>query len=190
MAGPLPQWLANPVVNRLLNIPLTSGHEPDVEASGAAPTNIFARAPHGQPNHVLINEYEPGTGIMPHTDGPAYYPVVATVSLGAPIVLDIHEKSVNGGLVRTPKFRILQEPRSLLITTAELYTDYLHGIADVTEDTDIDSETIANWTNLGRRDDYQSGSYTRRVRTSLTFRDVPQVIKPSKLFPGLTPKGK
>lgn len=24
------------------------------------------------PNHVLINEYQPGEGIMPHTDGPAY----------------------------------------------------------------------------------------------------------------------
>lgn len=40
-----------------------------------------------QPNHVLINAYEPGQGIMPHQDGPAYAPLVAILSLGAPCVL-------------------------------------------------------------------------------------------------------
>ena len=30
----------------------------------------------------LINEYEVGEGIMPHTDGPCYLPRVATLSLG------------------------------------------------------------------------------------------------------------
>ena len=29
------------------------------------------------PNHMLINAYGPGDGIMPHTDGPAYHPEVA-----------------------------------------------------------------------------------------------------------------
>ncbi|PWY80482.1 hypothetical protein BO70DRAFT_362431 [Aspergillus heteromorphus CBS 117.55] len=33
---------------------------------------------------------------MPHEDGVAYYPLVATVSLGAPIMLDVYEKSGNG----------------------------------------------------------------------------------------------
>ncbi len=27
---------------------------------------MFASSPHGRPNHVLINEYPPGVGIMPH----------------------------------------------------------------------------------------------------------------------------
>lgn len=46
---------------------------------------------------------------MPHEDGPAYYPMVATVSLGASIVLDVFEKSEESlGEVR---FRILQESR-------------------------------------------------------------------------------
>ncbi|CAN6323951.1 unnamed protein product [Urochloa humidicola] len=39
-------------------------------------------------NHVLINEYHPNQGIMPHQDGPAYYPVVAIISLASPVVID------------------------------------------------------------------------------------------------------
>lgn len=38
-------------------------------------------------NHVLVNEYLPGQGIMPHQDGPAYFPVVAIISLGSPAVM-------------------------------------------------------------------------------------------------------
>jgi alkylated DNA repair protein alkB homolog 6 len=39
------------------------------------------------PNHLLINEYEPHQGIMAHTDGPAYAPRTATISLGCGAVL-------------------------------------------------------------------------------------------------------
>lgn len=39
------------------------------------------------PNHLLINEYEPHQGIMAHTDGPAYAPRTATISLGRGAVL-------------------------------------------------------------------------------------------------------
>ncbi|KAG6550699.1 hypothetical protein Mapa_007796 [Marchantia paleacea] len=48
-------------------------------------------------NHVLVNEYEPGQGIMPHQDGPLYFPVVAIVSLGSPTVMRFspHSKIVN-----------------------------------------------------------------------------------------------
>ncbi|CAB4066533.1 ALKBH6 [Lepeophtheirus salmonis] len=34
-------------------------------------------------NHVLLNEYLPGVGIMPHLDGDMYYPTITTVSLGS-----------------------------------------------------------------------------------------------------------
>ncbi|KKK26433.1 hypothetical protein ARAM_004171 [Aspergillus rambellii] len=37
---------------------------------------------------------------MPHEDGAAYFPLVATVSLGAPIVLDLYEKVPGGGVTR------------------------------------------------------------------------------------------
>ncbi|CAI5449210.1 unnamed protein product [Caenorhabditis angaria] len=41
-------------------------------------------------NHVLVNEYKPGQGIMPHTDGPAFHRVVTTVTIGSHTVLDIY----------------------------------------------------------------------------------------------------
>ena len=44
-----------------------------------------------RPNHVLVNEYLPGQGIMPHTDGPAFFPMVSTVSLGSHTFLDLYE---------------------------------------------------------------------------------------------------
>ena len=39
------------------------------------------------PNHVLVNAYQPGEGILPHEDGPLYYPAVAILSLAAPAVV-------------------------------------------------------------------------------------------------------
>ena len=36
-----------------------------------------------QPNHILINEYSPYTGIDGHTDGPSYHPLTVTVSLNS-----------------------------------------------------------------------------------------------------------
>ncbi|XP_036040100.1 alpha-ketoglutarate-dependent dioxygenase alkB homolog 6 isoform X2 [Onychomys torridus] len=42
-------------------------------------------------NHVLVNQYLPGEGIMPHEDGPLYYPTVSTISLGSHTVLDFYE---------------------------------------------------------------------------------------------------
>ncbi|XP_076463568.1 putative RNA/DNA demethylase ALKBH6 isoform X2 [Babylonia areolata] len=42
------------------------------------------------PNHVLVNEYLPGQGIMPHEDGPAFYPTVSTITLGSHALLDFY----------------------------------------------------------------------------------------------------
>jgi alkylated DNA repair protein alkB homolog 6 len=167
IASPLPDWLHEPIIH------------PRLESLGC-----FADAPHQAPNHVLINEYRPGQGIMPHEDGPAYYPLVATVSLAGPIVLDLYEKKeqeegipgVNQDTV--PSFRILQEPRSLLITTESLYTQYLHGIADRPTDENLTPESICNWDLLGDPQPYSAtGVYERQTRISLTYRDVLKVAK-------------
>lgn len=167
--APLPQWLQEPVLPRLLSIPLETGGDSDY--------NIFTGSPHRAPNHVLINEYNPGQGIMPHKDGPAYYPVVCTISLGASLCLDIYRTGNDGQKEERPAWRILQEPRSLLVTTDQMYTDYMHGIADVVEEDDLGPMTIANWALLGCPEDLISGSFQRQSRTSLTFRDVVKVSK-------------
>jgi len=133
---------------------------------------------------VLINEYPPNTGIMPHKDGLAYYPVVCTVSLGASLCLNLYRSKDDGALDPNPVWRVLQEPRSLLITTGELYTDYLHGIDPIAIDVDLSPDTVANWSLLGDSSAFESGINERKVRISLTYRDVLKVSKlGSKLGP-------
>jgi alkylated DNA repair protein alkB family protein 6 len=127
---------------------------------------------------VLINEYLPGQGIMPHKDGAAYHPVVCTVSLGASLCLDIYGTKDDGTIEKEARGKILQEPRSLLITTDVLYKDYLHGITETKEDTNLGPETISNWSLLRSPDDIVNRKFERQTRTSLTYRDV---IKVSKL---------
>jgi alkylated DNA repair protein alkB family protein 6 len=127
---------------------------------------------------------------MPHEDGPAYYPLVATVSLGAGIVLDLYEKDsaekedtaeskLESDLeyLRIPRFRVLQERRSLLVTRGKMYTDFLHGIAERVVDGDLGPETVCNWELLGEKDGFLGGSFERMTRTSLTYRDVLKVAK-------------
>lgn len=124
-----------------------------------------------------MNEYQPGQGIFPHEDGGAYHPVVATVSLGSHVVLDIYAKKSDGSGERedAPRWRILQESRSLLITTGGLYKGYLHGITETKVDENLNVEGVSNWDMLGRRDDFETGARQRETRVSLTFRDVLKV---------------
>ena len=117
---------------------------------------------------------------MPHEDGPAYYPCTATVSLGAAVVLDGYEKDGAAGKGETPRWRILQEPRSLLVTSGDMYTDTLHGINGVAVDEEIRGGRIANWELLGEKERYaalDNERYKREVRLSLTYRDVVKVAK-------------
>jgi alkylated DNA repair protein alkB family protein 6 len=102
---------------------------------------------------------------------------VCTVSLGASLCLNLYRSKADGALDPDPAWRILQEPRSLLITTGQLYTDYLHGIADVEEDVNLGPAQVANWSLLGDPDGFASGRNARKTRTSLTYRDVLKVSK-------------
>jgi alkylated DNA repair protein alkB family protein 6 len=99
------------------------------------------------------------------------------VSLGASLCLNLHRSKDDGALDHVPAWRILQEPRSLLITADQLYTDYLHGISDTEEDVDLGANTVANWDLLGSPAAFASGKNVRQTRTSLTYRDVLQVSK-------------
>ncbi|XP_048227451.1 alpha-ketoglutarate-dependent dioxygenase alkB homolog 6 isoform X2 [Ricinus communis] len=94
--------------------------------------------------------------MQPHQDGPAYFPVVAILSLGSPVVMDFipHSRlrasadtvTNNGENKRADEealeiekdkwtdnnhpFSLLLMPRSLLIFKDNAYSDYLHGIKD------------------------------------------------------------
>lgn len=160
---------------------------------------IFNHTLHQQPNHVLINEYKPGEGIMPHEDGKAYASVVATVSLGGSVCLSLTPKSSSKGANREEMeenegeqwklpTRIFQEPRSLLITTGRAYESLLHGVDAVDVDENLNAETVANWSLLDDPKVFEEagGRNRRGTRISLTYRDVLKVSSAaSKVFGGL-----
>jgi alkylated DNA repair protein alkB family protein 6 len=126
------------------------------------------------PNHVLINEYTPGQGIMPHEDGPLYYPVVTTVSLGSHTLLDFYSKvsEEQCSLESRYQFSLLLEPRSLLVLEDDMYTGYLHGIAERKHD-----EINNNIINLPYCRLMSTDTLVRDTRVSLTIRYVPKVLK-------------
>ncbi|KAJ3097442.1 hypothetical protein HK100_005354 [Physocladia obscura] len=133
------------------------------------------------PNHCLVNEYLPGQGILPHVDGPAYRPAVATVSLGQHAVLDLYKRRpLDHPQAQTPDFRVLLQPRSLVVLQDELYTGYMHGIAPVTQDV-VSRATIANWREAGfdetHDDDEERVLVRSHARVSLTFREAAKVSK-------------
>ena len=136
---------------------------------------------------MLINEYLTGQGIMPHEDGDAYWPVVCTVSLGAGLVYNAFSKDKTGD-EHPKKWRIFQEPRSLLITKNEMYKECLHGIESVQVDLDVTGGQggVANWDLLRKetREQMEENEWknVRGTRVSLTFRDV---IKVKKLGKGM-----
>ena len=91
-----------------------------------------------KPNHVLINEYEAGSGIIHHTDGPVYRDTVAILSLESPCLmtfkhkLESHEIGHHGS---DDVFSVLLQPRSILIFKEAVYTHFMHGIENVRSDT-------------------------------------------------------
>lgn len=106
-------------------------------------------------------------------------------------MLDVTEKrkeegdSDSTGSDEPKRWRVLQEPRSLLLTTGAAYTDTLHGIAEVTKDSDLGAEAVSNWSLLGDHAliEANGGCNARTDRVSLTYRDVKKVSNvASKLF--------
>ena len=176
---------------------------------------VFHDTTHAAANHVLVNEYAPGTGIDAHTDGPVYDSTVATISLGGSVVYEVIKPRADGSchgavaavasadaaragggagttkddtIADGPKrdgtvvtMRIIQAPRSLLVTKGTAYTDYLHRIPHVARDTALSNATIDNWhllphalrTHIAQND----GCLERNLRVSLTVRDVVKVKK-------------
>ncbi|CAD6998477.1 unnamed protein product [Ceratitis capitata] len=146
-------------------------------------------------NHVLVNEYLSGQGIMPHTDGPLFHPTISTITCGSYTVLEFIDGRVNTldhtetgpqeetnniesfqpeSSPRETAFKILLEPRSLLILKDSLYRDYLHAINEFKEDTLCDK--ICNYENCETT--HKMGDILKRgTRISLTIRHVPKTTK-------------
>lgn len=99
-------------------------------------------------------------------------------------MLDVYRKPCAGEPIKAvPQLRILQEPGSLLVSIGAMYTEYLHGIAEVDVDEGLsgDEGGVVNWGMLGEetkgRIEREGGRLRRRTRVSLTFRDVVRVKK-------------
>lgn len=171
----LPSTLTGPARDTLLAAPLPIYLQPTV--ARLRETTFFESSPHKVPNHVLINEYKPGEGIMPHEDGPAYSSITATISLGSHTVLEIYKKNEHSERDTDPTWRILQEPRSLLVIEGDMYINTLHGISELQTDENLNGEHIVNWDLLEDKRPYQNGNAQRQTRISLTLRDVTKVAK-------------
>lgn len=63
-----------------------------------------------RPNHCLVNEYQPGEGIMPHTDGPLFTPIIATLSLNCHTVVKFQRTDVHTQQVDYPEFVGMTKP--------------------------------------------------------------------------------
>jgi alkylated DNA repair protein alkB family protein 6 len=150
--APMPSWLA-PLVRRL------SGE-----------VAVFG----GQPNHVLLNVYAAGQGILPHEDGPVYAPGVCILSLGSPAVIRFTRKPAAEGAPRPAAAAVVLPRRSLLVFKDEAYAGCLHGI-DAVEEEDLDESVF----NLEQAEGAGVGGTLRRTgtRTSLTVRRVLRVHK-------------
>ena len=145
LPAPLPKWV-RPLLARL-----------QAQAGG-----LFGEA---QLNHVLVNCYAAGEGILPHQDGPLYFPAVAIVSLGGDSVMTFTPHS---RLQDAAPASVWLPRRSLLLFTDDAYTAYLHGIPE--RDTD-DLSSVCNSPPSG------AGQVRRRegTRVSLTCRSVLKV---------------
>ncbi|VFQ60697.1 unnamed protein product [Cuscuta campestris] len=144
IAQDLPHWLTR-ITRRVQD-----------ESGGLFPSAI---------NHVLINEYLPDQGIMPHQDGPAYYPLVSILSLGSPVVMDFdpHPNLKRSTDTASPSssFSVLLSPRSLLIFMDKAYSEYLHSIKDSAVH---QCSTAVNVTKNGARDgDGPLGNYRQQA---------------------------
>ena len=107
IAEPIPEWL-EVYMNRVNSI-----------------KGVFGEGT--KANHVLVNEYLPGNGILPHLDGPLFYPVISTISLGSAISLDFYNPIDNTKSCDSIQFHdryqfsIYVQPRSLLVLSDQLY---------------------------------------------------------------------
>ncbi|KAI9144565.1 hypothetical protein BKA69DRAFT_1055736 [Paraphysoderma sedebokerense] len=100
---------------------------------------------------LIVNEYRPGQGIMPHCDAPSIFgPVILSLSLLSPCLMSFDHTNDT----TLPRQDVYLPPRSLLVMTGSGRFDYKHSISkDLTE----------SWNGK---------EFLRDTRVSLTFRSV------------------
>ncbi|MEE6490500.1 hypothetical protein FKM82_015895 [Ascaphus truei] len=162
-------------------------------------------------NHVLVNEYHAGEGIMvsqttrgllgvpnaapyfgpsffqPHEDGPLYYPTVTTISLGSHTLLDFYlpvSRGQPGDLEQAPQTEDQRHLLSFLLEPRSLLV--------LREDMftshlhgicPVTCDTLTQTTaNLGHCTAREGDTLQRGTRVSLTIRYVPKVLKTSLLL--------
>lgn len=121
-------------------------------------------------NQVLINEYLPGQGIMPHTDGPIFSPTITTITCGSHTILEFLENNES----RRKVCDLLLERFSLVIIKDDLYSKYLHSICERTSD--VINSTCANLLHCGNKYSINE-TLQRETRISVTIRNVSKVLK-------------
>mmetsp|Transcript_4691 Transcript_4691/g.8960 ORF Transcript_4691/g.8960 Transcript_4691/m.8960 type:complete len:324 (+) Transcript_4691:47-1018(+) len=139
-------------------------HIPPTKDEDDATTKI------GPINHILINEYTETQGILGHTDGPAYDPCTATLSLESDAVLHFSPLITKRQPPKAPQqddtnsHQVWLAANSLVVFTHQLYRDYRHAIADGAQPT-LEHLTASCWNGT-------PGQAVRRgpLRYSLTFR--------------------
>jgi alkylated DNA repair protein alkB family protein 6 len=143
-AVPVPSWGIDP-----FEAAMTAAcggeqpHDPDNSSSPSEPSSSTALP---VLNHVLINEYEGGAGIMPHEDGPLYHPVVSIFSLETPLAIRFRRRrGAEEEVTEADELTVVLEPRSLFVFRGRFYTDYLHRIDEAAaDDVALDDGTCAN----------------------------------------------
>lgn len=174
-----------------------------------SPASSTSTAP-VKPNHILINEYLAGQGILKHTDGPLYNPCVTTLSIGSTCVLDFDlapqdeeasSKETTDTLFWTSPegtrfpahFAVFVPKNSLYCQLDPLYSNYLHGIAERDVDRledyclnleDYAAQKVESGIEVKKLllNPWQGNSVIpRETRVSLTFRVVKKVLKSGAL---------
>ena len=125
-------------------------------------------------NHVLVNQYQAGEGIMAHSDGPAYAPIVSTITTGSGQVLRLLDPTDRNH----PLARVYLEPRALNVLYGQSYSQLLHEIEPLAAD-HIDT-TLANIGLLSPH--IVNRTVERKKRVSFTFRQVKNSVKRPKFI--------
>ena len=148
----MPSWLTD-LIDEMSAIVDKMGVERYNNSDSTVPTKFI------KPNHALINDYEPGQGIMPHKDGPLYNPVILTLSLGSAEFEHFkHDED------KTCRKTVLN---SLIVIFGDMYKRFLHHIEE-----GVINEQCESGLNFNEKIEIE-----KKRRVSLTLRYVPKVRK-------------